>query len=129
VSDEGRLWDAVDARLSGASWRVVAEQFGFVDADAARVAVTAETSRMAGPRNDQRAIDLARLDKVVESLWWSAAQGEPESVALLLRTIDMRLSVLRGMMQDSDEGSTRGKASSTPLDEVAARRSARRANA
>ena len=70
VSDTARQVRALKLRLSGASYREIADRLGYGGPSGAYKAVSSELSRrLTEPADELRELELARLDRVQMSLW------------------------------------------------------------
>lgn len=119
---------ACELRLAGATYAQIAKELGYdAPSSAARAVTAAIATRASESAGLVRAQELARLDSMLLGLWPAARRGDTTAVDRVLRVMERRAHYL-GL--DADRGA--GGAAVTegsPLDDLAARRAARRGTA
>lgn len=86
----GLALDMLDRKLKGSSWSTIAEQFGM---DPRHVAEFVADALLAEPKvaaEIEVRLDLARLDKLLVSVWRTAVKGDPKSVDQSMKILELR---------------------------------------
>lgn len=125
---------AVELRLAGASFEAIAEALEFENADEVRRAVVAGIAERATTVREGLETEVARLDRLLSSVWPLARKGDTVAVETALKISDRRVKALAALAGLDDPGSggaggTGTGEAATPLDELNARRAARGADA
>lgn len=90
---------ALDLRLAGATYDVIARECQFTHRSAARKAVGRALYRIqAEPVKQIREMEQARLDRMMRAIWPKVLRGELDAIATALR-IEERRSKLLGLDQ------------------------------
>jgi hypothetical protein len=115
---------AVELRLAGATYHQIAKELGYNSHTSAMRAVEAAIARRTSESAALiKAQELARLDQMLLGLWPAARRGDALAVDRVLRVMDRRARYL-GL--DVDKGAATTEVEGSPLDDLAARRAARR---
>lgn len=117
-ADEKRA-RALELRLAGATYSQIANAVGYANKGSAHAAVkqALEAGRDAEVP-EVAETELARLDAMLSGLWAKARRGDVAAVAMVLKIQERRASIL--------DGNDVTRAQTPPVDEIAARRKARR---
>jgi hypothetical protein len=86
---------AFTLRQAGYSFERIAKECGYADhSGAARAVKRARAHLVSEPLDEQRLLELSRLDELQRAVWTKAMQGEPRAVQLALQIIDRRTMLL-----------------------------------
>lgn len=117
--------EATRLRQAGLTYVVIAKRVGYNSPEAACQAVKAcLLDRSSETGMEAKALELRRLDELLSSLWPAALAGDDKAANLAVRLMERRAKYL-GL----DAKTTEERGEVTPLDDLAARRAARRSAA
>lgn len=117
-ADEKRA-RALELRLAGATYAEIAKAVGYTNKGTAHAAVKQALEAARDIETPEVAeTELARLDAMLTGLWAKARRGDVAAVAMVLKIQERRATIL--------DSSTITRATPPPVDEIAARRKARR---
>lgn len=118
---------ACDLRLAGMAYGAIATTVGYSNASHARAAVMAAIrTRVSESARQVRDMELARLDQMLMALWPAVRRGDPRATDSALKVMERRARLL-GL--DSQRTGVVTEQEDSPIDELAARRAARRSTA
>ena len=114
---------ALNLRVAGVGFDVIAEKCGFGSVDEARAAVRTALVAEAGVDAAAEGLtDLARLDRLLVGVWRDAVAGDEGKVRVALKIIERRGVLLENIAGAAPATSGGG---ATPLDELERRRAGR----
>lgn len=86
---------AVELRLAGANYDVIARQLEYAGPSSARYAVQRGLEMaIIEPSEEVLRHEIARLDRLMSGLWAKAVKGDPSSVDRVLKIMDRRAKYL-----------------------------------
>lgn len=86
---------ALELRMAGYTYDVIAEQTGYADGGAAYKAVMAGIQKtLQEPAEQVRTIEVARLDKLMSGVYLQAKQGNLPAMDRLLKLMERRAKLL-----------------------------------
>jgi len=88
--------DALNLRLAGATYDAIAKQIGLASPGAAQKAFERSLERLAPvkDREEARALEAARLDRMQIAHWQKAVSGDPGATETVLRIMARRARLL-----------------------------------
>lgn len=90
-----RQRQALELRMAGYTYDVIAERIGYTDGSAAYKAVMAGILKtLQEPADHVRAIEVARLDKLMAGIYLQAKQGNLPSMDRVLKLMERRARLL-----------------------------------
>ena len=86
---------ALDMRLGGATFAQIATALHFRSRQGAQVAVEAALQKtIQAPADEQRRIDIERLDAMLLAVWSRAIERDYKAIEMVLRILDRRAKLL-----------------------------------
>lgn len=123
---------ALELHLAGATYRVIADTLGFSSVASVHEAVQrALKSRQADGAGQSEAVqtELARLDAMLVGLWDKASDGNVAAVDRVLKIGERRVALLAlAAAKPAEDGGESGKPAMSLVDQLKARRDAKRAS-
>lgn len=99
-----RRTQAVQLRLAGTDWETIATKLGYADRGSAckdvSRALDAHVAELRGATEELRALQVARVDRLLAAIWPKALKGDPASITTALRLLD-RHAKLMGLDEPS----------------------------
>lgn len=95
VRERDRARQALDLKLSGETYATIAARLGWRDESGPRKAVYTLLDRVDFEHADEfRTVENAKLDKLHNSYWQAALDGDIKSAAVVLRIMERRAKLL-----------------------------------
>lgn len=131
-SDEQRARrpKALELRLAGATYEMIAQQCGYASRSGAYKAVQVALEEAGSPatEGEELATELARLDAMLIGLWGNARRGDVQAIDRVLKISERREQLKFAARQAAIPTPTSGDSERTGLSEFERRRQARQAS-
>lgn len=94
TSPDERQARAFEMRLAGATYEAIAHAVGYSNKGAAYQAVKAVLAKLTPNVDEERGLELARMDAMLVGLWPKARRGDAQSVDRVLKISERRAALL-----------------------------------